>query len=60
MSKNKKSSNYLKQLMNIAKNIDRDPGVHFVSVSHDKWCDKLKNSKESCNCNPDVAQQVKE
>jgi len=53
-------SNYFKQLMNIAKDIKGKSGIHMVSVSHDNWCNMLKNNKKACNCNPDVEKQIKE
>lgn len=52
--------NYFKQLVNIAKNIKGKPGIHMISVSHDNWCDKLKNNKGMCNCNPDIEKQIEE
>ena len=55
-----KSQLYDKQLMNITKNVKKEPGIHIVSVSHDNWCKKLKNNKKECNCNHDVAKQIKE
>ena len=39
-------NNYFKQLMNIAKDTKEKSGIHIVSVSHDNWCNKLKNSKK--------------
>jgi len=54
------NDNYLNQLLKIAENIEANSGVQIVSVAHDDWCHKLKDNKKKCNCNPDVAKQVKE
>ena len=53
-------NNYFKQLMKIAAEVEGKSGIHLVSISHDNWCNKLKNDKKECNCNPDVAKQIKE
>ena len=54
------SNNYINQLLKIAEDIKPNSGVQIISVSHDDWCNKLKDNKKGCNCNPDVAQQIKE
>ena len=57
----KKEHNYFKQLLNIAEEISKgEPGFHTVNVAHDDWCNFLKNNKNKCNCNPEVAKGVRE
>ena len=57
----KKEHNYFKQLLNIAEEISKgESRFHTVSVAHDDWCDFLKNNKNKCNCNPEVAKGVRE
>ena len=52
--------NYIKQLLKTAEEIEGKPEIHVVSVSHDNWCNFMKNNKKRCNCNPEVQRGVKE
>ena len=61
MAKNKYfKHNYIKQLLKTTEEIEGKPGIHVVSVSHDSWCNFMKNNKKRCNCNPEVQKGVNE
>ena len=53
--------NYMKQILNIVREVSKgEPGFHEVSVAHDEWCGLLKDTKNKCNCNPEVQKGVRE
>jgi hypothetical protein len=44
---------YVAKLIAAAQNMRLEPGLQFLCVYHDGWCDKI-NGKGPCNCRPDV------
>jgi hypothetical protein len=45
--------NHAAKLIAAARNMRLEPGLHFLGVYHDDWCDKI-NGKGPCNCNPET------
>jgi hypothetical protein len=48
----KDRTNYVAELIAMARNNLLEPGLYFLCVYHDDWCDKI-NGKVRCNCNPE-------
>lgn len=45
--------NYLKAIEAAFERGELRPGLHYVDIGHDDWCDYL-NGRGPCNCEPDI------
>ena len=41
--------NYINQLLKVSEEVKGKPGIHVISVTHDNWCNFMKDNKNKCN-----------
>ena len=42
----------------IIEGILKKGGINILNVSHDNWCNFMKDKSKECNCNPDLHSEI--